>query len=184
MHIEVEQKFAVDDMAGIEERLRKLGVKETRTVAQVDQYFNHPSRDFAETDEALRVRRIGEANFVTYKGPKLDAATKTRRELELPLSPGASAATDFGQLLVALGFRPVSEVHKKRRIQTVIWEGQEVEVALDEVAELGSFIELEVSADEEQVEAAKSSIKSLASELGLKRNERRSYLELLLAKRT
>ena len=183
MHIEVEQKFAVDDLAGVEQRLRKLGGKDTGTVEQVDEYFNHPSRDFAQTDEALRVRRIGEANFVTYKGPKLDEATKTRRELELPLSPGSVAAADFGQLLVALGFRPVSEVHKKRRTQAVVWEGQDVEVALDEVAGLGTFIELEVSAEEEQVEAAKSSIVSLAAELGLNRNERRSYLELLLAKR-
>ena len=44
-----------------------------------------PCRDFAQTDEALRIRTVGDTSFVTYKGPKLDATTKTRRELELPL---------------------------------------------------------------------------------------------------
>ena len=63
------------------------------------------------------------------------------------------------------------------------WQGNTVEVALDNVANLGSFVELEISVDEPQVEPAKSVIVSLAAELKLSRNERRSYLELLLAKR-
>ena len=49
---------------------------------QVDTYFSHPARDFAATDEALRIRSIDQENFVTYKGPKLDATTKTRREID------------------------------------------------------------------------------------------------------
>ena len=69
-----------------------------------DRYFAHPSRDFARTDEALRLRRIGEFNFITYKGPKLDATTKTRREIEIGLADGQQAATDAAELLAAIGF--------------------------------------------------------------------------------
>ena len=102
MSIEVEQKFAVDDHREIQRRLEQLGAHEAGGVEQVDRYFNHPARDFAQTDEALRLRRVGEANFVTYKGPKLDAATKTRREIELPLGDGANHAAEFVELLAAV----------------------------------------------------------------------------------
>src|SRR3954468_9713035 len=99
MHWEVEQKFRVDDPQAIRDRLIDLGVQFQESESQVDHYFRHPSRDFATTDEALRLRQIGEQNFITYKGPKIDAATKTRRELELPLSGGATAFTQFAELL-------------------------------------------------------------------------------------
>jgi adenylate cyclase, class 2 len=183
MSIEVEQKFAVDDHREIQRRLEQLGASEVGIVEQVDRYFNHPARDFAQTDEALRLRRVGETNFITYKGPKLDAATKTRREIELPLGNGANTAAGFAEILAALGFRISGEVHKTRRILHVNWQRNTVEVALDNVANLGSFVELEISVDEHQVEPAKSAIVSLAEELKLSQNERRSYLELLLAKR-
>ena len=183
MPIEVEQKFAVDDHRELQQRLQQLGAQEIDRVEQVDRYFNHPSRDFAQTDEALRLRRVGEANFITYKGPKLDSATKTRREIELPLGAGGKYAAGYAELLTALGFRLSGEVHNARRIMHVNWQAKSVEIALDNVTGLGAFVELEISTDEREIEPAKAAIASLAGELKLDRNERRSYLELLLAKR-
>jgi adenylate cyclase, class 2 len=180
MHFEVEQKFRVANRKLLVERLRALGIHEMETVVQVDHYFNHPARDFAQTDEALRLRRVGELNFVTYKGPKLDATTKTRRELELPLSPGEKAAAEFSELLIALGFRSVAEVRKCRRNLQLVWQDRRVEIALDAVDDVGNFVELELSVDETETAAAKACIASLAAELALTVSERRSYLELLL----
>ena len=54
MQYEVEQKFRLSDLPGIDEKLRQLGAVDGPTVVQVDCYFRHPSRDFAQTDEALR----------------------------------------------------------------------------------------------------------------------------------
>jgi adenylate cyclase class 2 len=183
MHIEVEQKFRLDDVAEIERRLVALGARAGDAVEQVDLYFNHPGRDFAQTDEALRLRRVGVKNFITYKGPKLDAATKTRKEIELPLADGADALAGYSELLSAVGFRAVASVRKQRRLFHVPWEGKTVEAALDEMAEVGQFMELELSATETEVGAAKACIASLALRLGLSDSERRSYLELLLANR-
>jgi adenylate cyclase class 2 len=183
MHLEVEQKFRVADKA---ELLAKLSARQVRlgdAEVQVDRYYAHPARDYAQTDEALRIRRIGPKNFVTYKGPKLDATTKTRRELELPLEPGDAGAADFADLLEALGFRPVAEVRKQRRHAEILWQNRSVELAFDEVDEVGSFAELEILAEAADVEAAKACLASLAGELDLQGGERRSYLELLLAVR-
>ena len=183
MHLEVEQKFPLTDVAAVERRLAELGAQAGGTLEQVDRYFNHPARDFAQTDEALRLRSSGNQHFITYKGPKLDAATKTRREIELPLPASDAALAGFVDLLTALGFRPVAEVRKKRRRFEIPWEGKTIEAVIDDVAEVGQFLELELSADETNVEAAKAAIASLAARLGLAKTERRSYLELLLARR-
>jgi adenylate cyclase class 2 len=182
MRFEVEQKFPVADLAEIERRLAEIGAKIGAPVEQVDLYFAHPVRDFGHTDEALRIRRVGEESFITYKGSKIDPTTKTRREIELPLADGAEAVRQWRELLEALGFRPVAEVAKRRRTAKIDWEGRQVEVALDEVAPLGSFVELEIGADEEEVQSAKNCLASLAAKLGLGPGERRSYLELLLGK--
>ena len=196
MPYEVEMKFPAADLAGLESRLAGLGATIAAAQSEVDVYFAHPARDFAKTDEALRIRRKGDCpnfrpnengtvplstvNSITYKGPKIDAATKTRREIELPLSPGGQAAQAWTDLIEALGFTPVGEVRKSRRKARVEWQGRSVEVSLDEVDRLGSYVELELIAEADNLDAARSHILSLAEALGLKNSERRSYLELLL----
>src|SRR5207248_1410561 len=102
----------VSDVQTIRSALAELGVRWHEPIHQVDHYFNHPARDFGRTDEALRLRRVGEQNFITYKGPKIDAATKTRRELELPLPSGSDVGGRFSELLLTLGFVPVGTVSK------------------------------------------------------------------------
>jgi adenylate cyclase class 2 len=183
MAIEVEQKFRVVDRAAILARLAERGALLGEPQPQVDQYFNHPSRDFAQTDEAFRIRQVDDDNFLTYKGPKLDRTTKTRREIEVPIARGKQAADQFAELLTALGFRPVAEVRKRRRKTTIDHAGREVDVVLDDVEHVGAYVELECIAGEADMQAAKQAIASLAAELGLTENERKSYLELLLERR-
>jgi adenylate cyclase class 2 len=198
MKYEVEMKFAVADMGVLESRLGVLGGAAGEPQTETDAYFAHPARDFAKTDEALRIRRKGTANFITYKGPKLDAATKTRREIDLPLPPGEESAQNWIELLTSLGFTTVGEVRKSRRKAHVEWQRRRIEVSLDEVQGLGQFVELELVVDEpptdeafgprpsgasSALDAARQCIASLAVELGLAGSERRSYLELLLATR-
>ena len=210
---EVELKYRVADGRAIEDRLAGRGACWHGTTEQVDRYFNHPSRDFAVTDEALRLRSTAAGVAITWKGPRLDATAKTRREIELPLAlaavpaaaealaavpaaaealaavPAAAEALAavpatldrWTELLEALGFRQVREVAKRRRLATVAWEGAAIEVALDHVAGLGDFVELELQAEFTGIAAAAARIESLALELGCANPERRSYLEMLLA---
>lgn len=177
---EVEQKFRIEDPVGLETRVRDLGASQFLTIEQVDTYFAHPARDFGETDEAFRMRRVGSENFVTYKGPKIDTTTKTRREIELPLPDGIEYAAQFRLLIESLGFQAVADVSKVRRKTHVTWDGAEIEISLDDVAQVGCYAELELVVPESRVSEAKARIASLASRLGLLLSERRSYLDLLL----
>ena len=188
---EVEQKFRVADPAALEAKLVGLAARFREPVEQVDRYFAHPCRDFVKTDEALRLRRVGDDVATTWKGPRIDSATKTRLELELGLAPvpplpggprGGQATLDrWTELLEALGFRRVRDVAKRRRAARVHWQGTEVEAALDRVAGIGDFLELELQAAEGELPLATACIESLARTLGCTAIERRSYLELVIA---
>src|SRR5436309_1598586 len=165
MRYEVEQKHRVADVAAFLAQLAERGIEVGDAVEQVDEYFAHPCREFAITDEALRVRSTGGRSFVTYKGPKLDTTTKTRREIELPIDAEDAEGSRFSELLRAVGFTPVAKVRKRRRKFKIDVHGQQVEGALDEVDGVGSFVELELQADDSNLESAKRIISTLAAEL-------------------
>jgi len=183
MLLEVEQKYPLADPAMMRQSLAELGAAFAAPVEQADVYFAHPSRDFKETDEALRIRRVGNENFITYKGPKLDSTTKTRREIELPLAAGDEGFRAFAELLEVLGFCRVFEVRKERVAGTLAWTGIDVHVSLDTVERLGNYLELEVVTEASQADAARDCLASLASRLQLSQSERRGYLDLLLSQR-
>jgi adenylate cyclase class 2 len=94
----------------------------------------------------------------------------------------AAAREKAIELATALGFRQVAAVRKRRCHSTIDWQNGQVAVALDQVEELGTFIELEIVTSSERVDAARKGIGALAERLGLANAERRSYLELLLGK--
>ncbi|MFN4260186.1 MAG: class IV adenylate cyclase [Gemmataceae bacterium] len=181
--LEIEMKFPVTDHGALESRLREWPAEARETLDEADHYFNAPDRDFACTDEALRLRRIGPVNRVTYKGPKQAGPTKTRVEIEVPLEAGEHIAQDFMRLLCQLGYRPVAVVRKRRRIFTLPRQDFQVEICLDEVEDLGLFAEVEIVAAEHHQDSAQEVLQAIAAELGLQKAERRSYLEMLLAQK-
>lgn len=177
---EVELKFRLADPAVVLGRLHAWGAQGEAPLQQSDLYFNHPSRDFVQTDEAFRIRSIGDLNFATYKGPVVDSQTKTRHEIEVGIASGAAAAAEFGEMLVLLGFRQAGVVRKKRVIHRLEIDGRAYELALDEVEGLGTYLEIETLANETQRSAARDGILAIAAQLGLSKAERKSYIALVL----
>lgn len=181
MTFEVEQKFHVDDLAELERRLAEVGAVEQRSERHADSYYNHPSRDFAETREALRVRRVDGVPLVTYKGTKLPGAIKAREELEWRLDPGDPDGRSMEKLLQLLSFRPVAVVQKRRRHYWMPTDSADFGVMIDEVDSLGLFAEIELIArDSAEIETARTRIDQLSQRIGLHRAESRSYLRMIL----
>jgi adenylate cyclase class 2 len=177
---EVELKFPIADADDMTLQLLARGARSGGVVRQSDLYFQHPSRDFRQTHEALRLRRTDDGLRITYKGPIVDSRTKMRRELELPIGREPSDFDQFRELLRVLGFEPVRGVEKTRALYELTWEGRDLELAVDAVDGLGSFLEIESLAQNSDRDAARDAILRLAEKLGLENPERRSYLQLLI----
>jgi adenylate cyclase class 2 len=174
---EVEVKVPADH-AAVRERLDELDAERVDRVVQEDTYFDAPHREFAETDEALRLRRETDADAretvaeVTYKGPLVDADSKTREEVETAVADG-EALTD---LLGNLGFAPAATVRKERERYRL--DGYTV--TLDVVDDAGAFVEVETHAEE--VDEAREGAFAVLERLGLDPDDqvRTSYLGMVL----
>ncbi|GAA0555071.1 class IV adenylate cyclase [Halorubrum ejinorense] len=178
-------------LATVRERLREAGAERVDARRQRDTYYDAPHRDFAETDEALRIRREtpiddgaedreaddGAADAtVTYKGPLLEAASKTRAEHETGVDDGEALAA----VLSGLGFEPAATVDKRREF----WSYDGFTVTLDAVTGLDEYVEIERAVEgESEVDAAREAAVDALDRLGLDADEqvRTSYLGLLLA---
>lgn len=163
----------------VRERLSALDAEATGTVEQVDTYYDAPHRSFPETDEALRIRREDDAVRLTYKGPLVDARSKTRAEHETAIG----SAEEMANVLDALGFVPAASVEKTREE----FRCRSYTVALDSVAGLGTFVEVEGEAEtEDEIERVRDGARDLLAALDCDPDEqiRTSYLELLSAAET
>lgn len=203
---EVEVKVPADHQA-VRSALAGVGAARVETLAQADTYFDAPHRDFAETDEALRVRRVasatpdfdqdaatddrsvpaviddvldgafresGEAR-VTYKGPLLEAESKTREEFET----GVESGDEMRTILDRVGFHPAATVRKLREKHRL----DEFTVLLDAVEDVGEYVEVETEVEtEDAVEAAREDAYDRLDRLGLDPSDqiRTSYLGLKL----
>jgi adenylate cyclase class 2 len=173
--IEIEVKASVEYPKQLERSIIEFGATPIGIQMQADTYYNAPYRDFGKTDEALRIRVEKGKSILTYKGPKMDKVSKTRIEVETEIKD----IEGMGNILSSLGFFPVATVSKKRKNFRV---GDFI-ISLDEVRDLGHFIEVEVSVkDQKNFQEKVESIFKFLGKLGINREStiRKSYLEMIL----
>jgi adenylate cyclase, class 2 len=176
--IEIEVKAFVEDPKKMERSIIELGATPIGIESQADTYYNAPYRDFAKTDEALRIRVLDDKSILTYKGPKMDFVSKTRKEVQTQILDTDS----MGNILSSLGFFPVATVSKKRKNFRI----GDFCISLDEVRNLGNFIEVEVTVKDPRNHQEKvESIFKFIAKLGINREStiRKSYLEMILEKK-
>ena len=158
----------------MERRLSDLGAVHRKDELHSDIYFNAPHRDFADTDEALRLRSVNGKTELTYKGSKLTSDSKSRFEYSTDVDPA-----EMTSILLALGFQKVAVVKKRRRI----FELDDITLCVDNVDDVGEFIELERCVpDGYDVEEQLGYLFVMLEKLGLSKEDTTtvSYLEMLL----
>ena len=190
IEVEVKVRIEEDDLPQILKKLGDLNAIFIEKVQQSDLYFNSPERDFAVTDEALRLREIieehenekKEDNYIlSWKGPKFfeKDIDKTREEIKIKIKDFDKTKKIFEKL----GFTPVETVVKERKIYKL----GDIELTIDLVRGIdGHFIELETSAFSiEEVEKKKQELLELLYKINVdvRRCERRAYLDILLNKK-
>ncbi len=180
---EVEIKYKVENnIQNIEKKLIDSKCRQIYVVEEIDIYFAHPCRDFAKSDEALRLRieksERGTSYILTYKGPRMCSEGKTREEISVEVDNYENCI----KILERLGFRKVIEIVKYRRV----FQKENLTISLDYVKDLGNFVEIEcVVNDRSLIDECIKNIKDFAESIGLKDSDivHKTYLEMLLEKK-
>ena len=172
--LEVEAKIKVNSVEKIKEILESKCAEFIGNSIQRDTYYNAPHRDFAETDEALRIRDNGMKYELTYKGPKIKGTgAKAREEFNLDVN----SADILKAILLKLSFKKSGMVFKRREEYSY----KKTTIALDIVETIGEFVEIEVITDDK--DSALITIEAVKTDLGITgENIRESYLEMVLEK--
>lgn len=175
--IEVEQKFRLTK----ENKERIQGMLddrcgETAAIRQVDTAFllkGSSFKTFQRGDPVMRIRLTENGSvMLTYKRALHDGEDCVEYELTVDSAEMAK------RLLQEVGYMPVVHVDKRRRTYRL----GNVLVTLDDVENLGSFMEIEaLCADESGISDAKRAVDRVASEFHMEEEDRefRKYDELL-----
>ena len=198
--VEVEMKFlmptrkseggyVIDDIPGVRHRASKAcsNFVQLPRVREADEYFTSPAM---EPDTYLRIRRTTldgemsnsrktETNDLTWKGPFIDATSKSRRE-ETVFLKCEDDVSAMRRLLAALGYRRFVTVVKDRESFKLTHAGFEVTMTFDRVERLpNGYVELEIITIEPAVPGAVAILQDLARLLQLGEQERRGYAKLV-----
>lgn len=163
----VEIKARIDSIAAVEPRVAALATAGPTLIHQDDSFF-------VCAQGRLKLRRFadGTAELIAYQRPDR-AGPKTSTYVRTPVADPASM---FAALAAASGL--LGRVRKQRTLYLV----GRTRVHLDEVQDLGSFLELEVVlADGEPEAAGIAEAEALMARLGLPRSAlvEPAYLDLL-----
>ena len=139
---EVEIKLRVEDTGKVIEQLEAQGCVFEPPISQEDDIFiplSEPTVPVGLGVNVLRIRRQGGKNLFTLKqGQEL---AKIERELEI------SDPETLEQIILMLGFKKIVQINKTRRKCKM----GDLEICVDDVEGLGSFVEVEkITAEEPQ----------------------------------
>ncbi|VVB80769.1 CYTH domain protein [uncultured archaeon] len=181
---EIEIKIPVDNktFSRVKERLSTLAKFEKKS-NQTDSYFTPCHRNFVEPKfpfEWLSIRSRGGKNIICYKHyyPE-NAETNTHcDEFETEIV----SKDQIEKIFSVLNFKKMVTVEKER--ETYLFK-DEFEIELDDVKELGCFIEIEAVKDFGSVEETRDKLFQFAKKLNVdaSKADKRGYPYLMMKKK-
>ena len=139
--MEIEAKMAVEDHETVRHALMAKGARQISRVLEINRILDTEDHVLRAQGRGLQIRvnhnlATQELETVlTVKGPLQPGPLKSREENELIVAD----ATEALRFLEALGYRPVLTFEKRRET----WELADCKVELDELPQLGRFVEIE-----------------------------------------
>lgn len=166
--VEVKIKLEADELDPIRRRIADLGFKQISPRTREENIlFDLASGDLKMSGCALRLRRYGSKNLVTYKGKvQDDPHLKVREEVE-------TLVDDFDsmrRILEAVGLKPGFEYGKFREKYLLQRPEENIEICLDETP-FGFYAE---------IEGSREAIVEIAEKLGWgkERFVRKNYVDI------
>jgi len=184
MNVEVEIKIEINDFEEIKVKVSAVG-KLIKSIKQIDDYYIPCHRDFfaqkPHPTEWLRIRTNPDKVIFEYDksiNKKANGEQECAEEYETEISN----VEEFRKILSFLDFKKVVTVDKQREY----WDCGNIEVALDKIEGLGTFIEAEAKGDFKDATQAKQACLKFLDGLGIKNAENiqinKGYPVLLLEK--
>jgi len=166
--IEIEIKFPLKNTEQVIMQLDKVAQLVAKDIFQKDTYFIPHHRNFLDFEhpyEWLRLRETEKGAAITYKHFYPENASKTDYcdEFESKIHDSIAIA----KILTSLDFKEAVVVEKLRSI----WKLRGAEIAIDDVKELGSFIEVEAKDIPGDPTEVKEVLRNILTELNAKVGE-------------
>lgn len=165
-NVEIELKFKLLNAPAVEKFLTAHADFNYKSF-QHDIYYNAPDRDFladqSNISEWLRIRVEKDKAQINYKDwqPRENPIKTHCKEYETEVA----SFEQLSLILDALSFTKLIEVKKTRRA----WNYKDVEVSIDDVEELGQYLEVEYKGDAlEDVAQVRAYLHEIVAELGAK----------------
>ena len=180
-NIEVELKFPLLNKDELIKKLNKVAKLEKEEDYQKDVYYIPIHRNFLDkkpVSEWLRLRETKKGFSINYKNwhKKDNPKTVSCDEFETKIE----SIESIKKILKCLDFNEIVTVEKIRSV----WTYKNVEIAIDQIKELGNFIELEklTADDEDPYEVQEELLKVMESwllMLSLSRLKKERYITLI-----
>ncbi|MHC1627373.1 MAG: class IV adenylate cyclase [Candidatus Nezhaarchaeales archaeon] len=174
--IEVEVKVAIDEKEK-EEIIKKLNShgEPLGAYSEEDLFFRNVHDASYGKNKTLKLRRRNDEIKLIFKCKGANEEFKENLEIEVKIDE--HDANNVLQLLKYLGFEESTTIKKKR----IAYRVDDCFVNLDDVENLGLFVEIEVLTDEHKRGEAHEKIRKVLSILGIsgKKLIRCSYVEML-----
>lgn len=184
MNVEVEIKIEINNFEEIKAKVASRG-KLIKSIKQVDDYFIPTHRDFfaqkPHPTEWLRIRTNPDKVILEYD-KSINKKENGEQECAEEYETEISNPEEFRKIFNFLDFKKIVTVDKQREY----WDCGDLEIALDKIEGLGSFIEVEAKGNFESTAEAKQACLNFLDELGIKNAEsvqiNKGYPVLLLEK--
>jgi len=162
---EVEVKAKIDNFDSVKEQLIKLGCEFSEPLIQDDNIYLKNGTDLGDVRKgvvAMRIRNSNSKHIFNMKKQLENDLDNIEHETEI------SNPDELHEILTHLGYYVASHVYKKR----IKCNYKDMEICLDEVKDLGNFIEAEkLVQDDDSMQVQKDLFEFLMS-LGIKKEDK------------
>lgn len=176
--MEIELRARILDEELLEQKLNQLPKipEKMKEVRQVDIYFKHEGEE--EEKMVIRIRKDYESNtaLLTFKGKSRHTDDIAWHDFDTPISD----PDRLEQVLLGHGYVYFVLIDKVRKT----FKYEDFEINIDNIRDLGLFIEIEKNGEEKDMENIRKEIMDLLVLLGIGEGEiiSKGYVQLILNK--
>lgn len=170
--MEIEIKAKVGDLGEIRKKLLDLGVVFTNSEQQDDSFFKPNGRemeDQAPGSSIVRIRRGKNSSFLNMKEMTPESGVWKEHETEI------TNPDETRRIIEKMGYSHIFDINKTREKGSIGC----INVCLDNIKQLGKYIELEILGD--NVDEAKQKILELLNKIAINESqiEQRGYARII-----